>query len=46
MMPRRPRRDDVKFATGWTDDMFMASAVLSRVGSETPTHGVGASAGC
>jgi hypothetical protein len=23
----------VKFATGWTDDMFMASAVLSRVNS-------------
>ena len=26
----------VKFATGWTDDMFMASAVLSRVGN--PAH--------
>jgi rhamnogalacturonyl hydrolase YesR len=24
--------DSIKFATGWTDDMFMASAVLSRVG--------------
>lgn len=28
----------VNFATGWTDDMFMAGAVLSRVGSETTTH--------
>ena len=30
----------VNFATGWTDDMFMAAAVMSRVGSETTTHGV------
>ena len=29
----------VNFATGWTDDMFMAGAVLSRAGSETTTHG-------
>ena len=28
----------VNFATGWTDDMFMAGATLSRVGSETTTH--------
>lgn len=28
----------VNFATGWTDDMFMAGAVMSRVGSETTTH--------
>jgi rhamnogalacturonyl hydrolase YesR len=28
----------VNFATGWTDDMFMAGALLSRVGSETTTH--------
>ena len=28
----------VNFATGWTDDMFMAGAVLSRVGTETTTH--------
>jgi len=28
----------VNFATGWTDDMFMAGAVLSRVGSDTTTH--------
>ena len=29
----------LNFATGWTDDMFMAAAVLSRAGSETTTHG-------
>ena len=28
----------VNFATGWTDDMFMAGAVMSRVGSETTTQ--------
>ena len=27
----RPTRS-IRYATGWTDDMFMASAVLSRVG--------------
>ena len=30
----------VNFATGWTDDMFMAGALMSRVGSETTTHAV------
>jgi rhamnogalacturonyl hydrolase YesR len=25
---------DVRFATGWTDDMFMASAVLARIGND------------
>jgi rhamnogalacturonyl hydrolase YesR len=30
----------VNFATGWTDDMFMASAIMSRVGSTTTTHAV------
>ena len=33
MLPDRPE-DDVKFTTGWTDDMFMAGAVLSRSGRE------------
>ena len=28
----------VNFATGWTDDMFMAGALMSRVGSDTTTH--------
>lgn len=28
----------VKFATGWTDDMFMASAVLSRLHSGDTVH--------
>src|SRR5918995_6413077 len=31
MLPDTPA-DDVKFNTGWTDDMFMAGAVLSRSG--------------
>jgi rhamnogalacturonyl hydrolase YesR len=31
MLPEKPD-DAVRFATGWTDDMFMASSVLSRVG--------------
>jgi hypothetical protein len=33
MLPDKPE-DDVKFNTGWTDDMFMAGAVLSRSGRE------------
>jgi unsaturated rhamnogalacturonyl hydrolase len=33
MLPDTPS-DDVKFNTGWTDDMFMAGAVLSRSGRE------------
>ena len=37
MVPDAPGKY-VNFATGWTDDMFMASAVLSRVGSDTTTH--------
>lgn len=32
---------EVKFATRWTDDMFMASAVLSRVGNATHADAVG-----
>jgi rhamnogalacturonyl hydrolase YesR len=36
MVPDAPGKY-VNFATGWTDDMFMAGAVLSRVGSAT-TH--------
>lgn len=32
---------DVMFATRWTDDMFMASAVLSRVGHATHADAVG-----
>jgi uncharacterized membrane protein YkvA (DUF1232 family) len=33
ILPDTPK-DDVKFNTGWTDDMFMAGAVLSRSGNE------------
>jgi unsaturated rhamnogalacturonyl hydrolase len=40
MLPDTPGTG-VKFATGWTDDMFMASAVLSRVGNDIPTDVVG-----
>ena len=39
MLPDAPDKF-VNFATGWTDDMFMASAVMSRVGNETTTHDV------
>ena len=31
MLPQNPN-EAVRYATGWTDDMFMASSVLSRVG--------------
>jgi rhamnogalacturonyl hydrolase YesR len=31
MMPQSPE-ELVRYATGWTDDMFMASSVLSRLG--------------
>lgn len=34
--PQNPN-ETVRFATGWTDDMFMASAVLSRAGGAGPT---------
>jgi rhamnogalacturonyl hydrolase YesR len=37
LLPDAPGKS-VNFATGWTDDMFMAGAVMSRVGSETTTH--------
>ena len=30
MLPQKPG-EGIRFATGWTDDMFMASALLSRV---------------
>ena len=32
MLPQSPD-EVVRYATGWTDDMFMASSVLSRIGS-------------
>ena len=32
ILPQKPD-EVIRFATGWTDDMFMASAVLSRAGS-------------
>lgn len=35
-----PTTGDIKFATGWTDDMFMASSVLSRVGLESNADAV------
>jgi unsaturated rhamnogalacturonyl hydrolase len=34
--PQNPN-ETIRFATGWTDDMFMASAVLSRAGRAGPT---------
>ena len=37
MVPDGPG-EYVNFATGWTDDMFMASSVLSRRGGETTTQ--------
>ncbi len=40
MLPDTPEAD-VKFATRWTDDMFMASAVLSRVGNAAHADVVG-----
>ena len=33
ILPDKPE-DDIKFQVGWTDDMFMAGAVLSRAGNE------------
>lgn len=32
MLPQAPE-EVVRYATGWTDDMFMVSSVLSRIGS-------------
>ena len=39
MLPDAPATG-VKFTTGWTDDMFMASAVLARAGSATHADAV------
>jgi hypothetical protein len=33
ILPDTPE-EDIEFATGWTDDMFMAGALLSRSGNE------------
>ena len=38
---RRLPAELIRFATGWTDDMFMASAVLSRVGSAAHAEPIG-----
>ena len=40
MMPQAPD-ELVRYATGWTDDMFMATSVLSRVGTVEQTAVVG-----
>jgi rhamnogalacturonyl hydrolase YesR len=40
MLPSSPE-EVVRFATGWTDDMFMASSVLSRVATADMTATVG-----
>jgi rhamnogalacturonyl hydrolase YesR len=40
MLPQNPDQV-VQYATGWTDDMFMASSVLSRVGSAEMSATVG-----
>jgi rhamnogalacturonyl hydrolase YesR len=40
LMPQAPD-ELVRYATGWTDDMFMATSVLSRVGTVEQTAVVG-----
>ena len=40
MLPQAPE-EVVRFATGWTDDMFMVSSVLSRIGSGAHAATVG-----
>jgi len=40
MLPQSPD-DVIRFATGWTDDMFMASSVLSRVNNGAHGAAVG-----
>jgi unsaturated rhamnogalacturonyl hydrolase len=40
MMPQGPD-EVIRYATGWTDDMFMASSVLSRVGTAEQTAVIG-----
>ena len=40
MMPQAPD-EVIRYATGWTDDMFMASSVLSRVASADMSATVG-----
>ena len=35
MLPQAPE-EVVRYATGWTDDMFMVSSLLSRIGSVGP----------
>ena len=43
ILPQAPD-EVVRFATGWTDDMFMASSVLSRV--DNGAHGGGRRGSC
>jgi rhamnogalacturonyl hydrolase YesR len=40
ILPQKPD-EVIRFATGWTDDMFMASAVLSRVDNGAHAAAVG-----
>jgi unsaturated rhamnogalacturonyl hydrolase len=40
MMPQSPD-ELIRYATGWTDDMFMAASVLSRVGTLEQTAVIG-----
>ena len=40
MMPQAPD-ELIRYATGWTDDMFMASSVLSRMASAEPAAVIG-----
>ena len=40
MLPQAPE-EIVRYATGWTDDMFMASSVLSRIGGVESAATVG-----
>ena len=40
MMPQSPD-EVIRYATGWTDDMFMASSVLSRTGTMEHVAAVG-----
>ena len=45
IMPVDPAKEVVRFARQWTDDMFMASSVLSRVGAQAKDDRYGAVVG-
>jgi len=45
IMPNDAAKETVRFPRQWTDDMFMASAVWSRVGAQTKDDRYGAAVG-